>query len=207
MKVLVIDYGMGNLGSVRRALEECGAEVLVTGKPDDLAGFDRIILPGVGAFGEGMANLVEGGWPARIKQVLQDPHVTLLGICLGMQLLADRGHEGGVNPGLGLIAGEVRRLEPDSGDTRLPHVGWNQVHYRSANSLFNLIPNDSDFYFVHSYHLIPAASENIVATTPYCGGFVSAVAAGNMRGVQFHPEKSGRVGLQLLRSYLEAGSC
>ena len=207
MKALVIDYGMGNLGSVRRALEECRAEVLVSEDPDDLAEFERVLLPGVGAFGEGMANLIGAGWPPRIIEALRNPRVEMLGICLGMQLLAERGHEGGVNPGLGLILGEVKRLEPDSCDTRIPHVGWNEVHCTVPDSLFDHIPNDSDFYFVHSFHFLPAADANILATTPYCGRFVSAVRSGNVSGVQFHPEKSGRSGLQLLRNFLGARSC
>jgi glutamine amidotransferase len=204
MKVLVIDYGMGNLGSARRALEECGLDVLVSENPDHLADVDRFVLPGVGAFADGMANLNERGWPPKVREALQNPHVTMLGICLGMQLLACKGYEGGENAGLGLIAGEVRRLEPTTLDTRIPHVGWNEVHYADAEPLFAEIPNGSDFYFVHSYQFIPAASENIIATTPYCGRFVSAVRAKNVFGVQFHPEKSSRLGLKLLRNFVAA---
>lgn len=204
MKVLVIDYGMGNLGSARRALEECGLDVLVSENPDHLADVDRFVLPGVGAFGDGMANLTERGWPPKIREALQNPQVTMLGICLGMQLLADKGHEGGENVGLGLIPGDIKRLESTTPDTRIPHVGWNEVHYAHAGSLFAQIPTGSDFYFVHSYHFIPAVSENIIATTPYCGRFVSAVRANNVFGVQFHPEKSARPGLQLLRNFLAA---
>ncbi|HOX57765.1 MAG TPA: imidazole glycerol phosphate synthase subunit HisH [Candidatus Paceibacterota bacterium] len=202
MKTLLIDYGMGNLGSACRALEECGADVLVSDNPDDLEDCDRFVLPGVGAFAEGMANLNKDGWPPRMREALSNPKVEMLGICLGMQLLADQGHEGGLNCGLGLIPGEVKRLTPNSPDARIPHVGWNEVHYQAPDTLFDAVPNRSDFYFVHSYHFIPAAIGSVLATTPYCGGFVSAVRAQNVVGVQFHPEKSGRHGLQFLRNFL-----
>jgi imidazole glycerol-phosphate synthase subunit HisH len=204
MRTLVIDYGMGNLGSAQRALEECGAEVVVSDSPDDLQGVERLVLPGVGAFADGMAQLHAGGWCPGIREALGNPEARLLGICLGMQLMADRSFEGGETPGLGLIAGDVRRLEPAGSDTRIPHIGWNEVHYAEAGFLFSNIPSGSDFYFVHSFHLVPASPEAVTAVTPYCGHFVSAVQRGNVMGVQFHPEKSGRAGLQLLRNFLSA---
>jgi glutamine amidotransferase len=119
-----------------------------------------------------------------------------------MQLLADRGHEGGDIPGLGLLPGEVRRLEPHSHAEKIPHVGWNEIYPSGKSSLFNGIPGGSDFYFVHSYHLIPKYNDHVVATTPYCGRFVSAVGTGNIFGVQFHPEKSGRLGFHVLDNFL-----
>ncbi len=207
MRVLLIDYGLGNLGSARRALEECGADVVASEDPADLAKVERFVLPGVGAFGDGMSNLRERGWEAGMKDALKNPGVSMLGICLGMQLLADRGYESGEIDGLGLIGGEVRRLVPDSPNTRIPHVGWNEVHHRSMDPLFDRIPNGSDFYFVHSYHFMAAAEEHVVASTPYCNQFVSAVRCGNVAGVQFHPEKSARPGLQLLRNFLVHEPC
>lgn len=202
MKTLIIDYGMGNLASARRALEESGAEVTVADDPAALAEADRFVLPGVGAFAEGMANLRARGWPEAIRTALERPGVAMLGICLGMQLLADRGQEGGANIGLGLVPGEVVRFQPDAPETRIPHVGWNEVHYAAAEPLFAGIPDNSDFYFVHSFHFVPAQAGNVLATSPYCGSFVSAIRAHNIYGVQFHPEKSARPGLRLLRNFL-----
>jgi glutamine amidotransferase len=202
MAVLIIDYGMGNLCSVKRAFEECGADAYISDKPEDLRSATHVILPGVGAFRDGMANLTERGWIPEIKEAVMKDNIPLLGICLGMQLLADRGFEGGESEGLGLVHGEVILLEPDSPEVRIPHVGWNEIHKTGLDSLLEGIPDRTDFYFVHSYHFVPARSEYILATTPYCGSFVSAVAADNVFGVQFHPEKSSRPGFQLIGNFL-----
>jgi glutamine amidotransferase len=207
MKTLLIDYGMGNLGSARRALEECGADVVVSEDPGALEEVDRFVLPGVGSFGEGMAHLNSLGWPAKIKSALQRPHVAMPGICLGMQLLAETGFEGGENSGLGLVPGVVLRLNPPTPDTRIPHVGWNEVHYSQESRLFSAIPNKSDFYFVHSFHFLPARPADVLAYSPYCGQFVSAIGVNNVFGVQFHPEKSARPGLQILRNFLNGVLC
>lgn len=194
--------GMGNLGSVRQALEECGAEVRVSTRPEDLPWADRLILPGVGAFATGMKRLREGGWITPLNQALANPRVRLLGICLGMQLLADSGEEGGLTPGLGFLPGHVTRLNVQAATERLPHVGWNEVHPVRPHWLWEGIPDGTDFYFVHSYHLIPAQPGIALATTPYAGGFVSVIGKENILGVQFHPEKSSRPGFQLLRNFL-----
>ena len=201
MNVLVINYGMGNLGSVRRAFEECGANVLVSEDPADLAEVERIVLPGVGAFPDAMARLHSAGWPTPLRAALENPGVHLLGICLGMQLLADKGHEGSETIGLGFIPGEVTRFVPPDGE-RVPHVGWNEVRPTQPSALLNGIAPGTDFYFVHSYHFRASQSASALATTPYCGGFVSVVGAGNVTGVQFHPEKSSKPGFQLLRNFL-----
>ncbi|GAM09650.1 imidazole glycerol phosphate synthase subunit HisH [Geobacter sp. OR-1] len=200
-KTLIVDYGMGNLGSVRRAFEECGADVFISGNPSDISVADHIVLPGVGAFADGMTALNAAGWVDALRRSTTEM-IPLLGICLGMQLLADRGFEGGETEGLGLIPGEVRRLEPDSAETRIPHVGWNEVHPRCANPLFSAIAEGTDFYFVHSYHFIPLTADDIAATTPYCGTFVSALNRGTVFGTQFHPEKSSRAGFQVIRNFL-----
>lgn len=202
MKVLVIDYHMGNLASVARALEECGAEACISRRPADLENVSRFVLPGVGAFGDAMTNLRELGWIEKIHGALEQPGVAMLGICLGMQLLATKGFEGGENAGLGVIPGTVRRIEADAPTTRIPHVGWNEVDALQPDPLFREIPQGTDFYFVHSYHFSPDDSANVIARTDYSGGFASAVRRGNVFGVQFHPEKSSRPGFQLLRNFL-----
>lgn len=203
-RVSVVDYGMGNLGSVRRSLEECGARVEVIRDPARLADAGRVVLPGVGAFADGMKRLAEGGWVQAIRQKVEGG-TPLLGICLGMQLLADQGEEGGLTPGLGLISGKTIRLVADAPQTRIPHVGWNEVNAARPSAVLEGIRSGSDFYFVHSYHLVPDDRGSVIATTPFCGGFVSAVEKGSVTGVQFHPEKSSKAGLQLLKNFLKAG--
>lgn len=202
MKVLVIDYGMGNLGSVRRSLEECGAKVLVSENPADLQQASKIILPGVGAFPDGMQALRERGWADAIKNFLQDDNKSLLGICLGMQLLASSSNEGDETTGLDLIPGQVIRFVSTDKSIRIPHVGWNEVSPLNRGDLMMGIQSETDFYFVHSYHFVPDDEGSILATTPYCGHFVSAIKSGQVYGVQFHPEKSSRAGFQLLKNYL-----
>ena len=203
MKALVIDYEMGNLGSVSRSFEECGADVLISNNPDDLKYATHIILPGVGAFAEGMEHLIRGGWIEPLRRAVLEEGIPTLGICLGMQLLADRGFEKSETQGLGLISGEVKKLIPDDPETRIPHIGWNEVDAAPHSPLFSQIPNKSDFYFVHSFHFIPKDPASISAHTPYCGSFVSAVQNQNVFGVQFHPEKSSRAGFQLISAFLE----
>ena len=202
MTVLIIDYGMSNLGSIRRALEECGADVIVSDNPNDLKRAKKIILPGVGSFGDGMKNLREQGWIDKIKKEIFNSNIPLLGICLGMQLLADKGYEGGEHEGLGLIPGEVKKLRPGSKEERLPHIGWNEVHKVTSNKLLEDITDGSDFYFVHSYYFEVKYNENIIACTPYCGQFPSVINAGNVYGTQFHPEKSIPAGFKLLKNFL-----
>lgn len=200
--ILVIDYGMSNLGSIRRALEECGGDVYVSDNPDDLKKAERMILPGVGSFADGMANLNKMGWVDAIKQEVLHNKIPILGICLGMQLLAIRGFENGETDGLGLIQGEIVRLNNVDSNERIPHVGWNDVIQKKEHPLFESIINGADFYFVHSYHFVPLNSSDILAETPYCGSFISAVCRDNIIGVQFHPEKSVPSGFQLLKNFL-----
>lgn len=201
MKVIIIDYGMGNLGSVKRAFEECGGQVEISEEPRDLRQATHIVLPGVGAFTDGMGNLKERGWIKPIRETV-DEGIPLLGICLGMQLLAESGIEGGETEGLGLIRGKVDRLIPLDPNERIPHVGWNEMHLTMKDDLFGNIPDGSDFYFVHSYHFVASDPESIIATTPYCGHFASVVKNGKVFGTQFHPEKSQRIGFQLIRNFL-----
>lgn len=201
MTVLIVDYGMGNIASARRAIEECGGSVVVSDDPKSVRTADRIVVPGVGAFPQAMARLRDAGWVDVLRSAVYDDGLPLLGVCLGMQLLADEGDEVTRTQGLGLIPGRIERITPINPAERVPHVGWNEVHHRGG-PLFNGIPSGADFYFVHSYRFAPDNQDAILATTPYAGETVSAVGSGRVAGVQFHPEKSSRAGFKLLQNFL-----
>jgi glutamine amidotransferase len=205
MKILIVDYGMGNLGSVRRTFEKCGVESLVSDDFNQIEHCDKIVLPGVGAFSEAIERLKEKGWHEALKNACIKKNKSLLGICLGMQLLADASEEtenGNNVEGLGLIAGKVKRLNKIEPHEKIPHVGWNEVVFQMDSPLFQNIKSNSDFYFVHSYHLMPEYEDNILSHTPYCGNFVSAINKDSIWGVQFHPEKSSKSGIQLIKNFV-----
>lgn len=201
-RVAIIDYGMGNLGSVARAVEECGGQPIITRDASEIEAATHLILPGVGAFDMGMLNIRERGLDRMLAEQAIGKGIPLLGICLGMQVLARKGWEGAETEGLGWIDGEVKRLEPDGQRTRIPHVGWDEVFFTQASPLFEGIPSGKDFYFVHSYHLTCRRQQQVLGRTDYCGGFASVVGRERIFGVQFHPEKSQRVGLQVLKNFL-----
>jgi imidazole glycerol-phosphate synthase subunit HisH len=200
--VAIVDYGMCNLDSIRRAVEECGGSPVVTDDRSDIKHAARIVLPGVGSFADAMKNIRQRELDQVLVEQVREHGVPLLGICLGMQLLARRGEEGGDTDGLGLIDGEVVRLVPTERDHRIPHVGWNEVSPERDHPLFRGVAPRKDFYFVHSYHLRCSDDAQRLASTPYCGQFASAVARDAVMGVQFHPEKSQKAGFQLLRNFL-----
>lgn len=197
---MIIDYGMGNLNSVQRALEEVGAAVFISDSPADIRDSSALLLPGVGAFSQGMDNLLTSGMAESIKSAVSEDKIPLLGICLGMQLLADLGEEGGAMNGLGLIPGVIQKIKPHPGE-KLPHIGWNEVYPQSPHPMFKGINPGADFYFVHSYHYAQCGSAT-AAATPFAGGITSAVARDNIWGVQFHPEKSSKPGLRLLENFV-----
>ena len=201
-KVVIIDYGMSNTDSVARAVEECGGYPVVSDQASDIETANRIILPGVGAFPDAMHNIKERSLDKILHEQVIDNQIPFLGICLGMQLLATKGTEGRETAGLGWINGVVRRFEPTSNDTRIPHIGWNEVCFARESPLFENLPTNKDFYFVHSYHFCCDNEQDILARTPYCGTFVSAIGKDHIFGVQFHPEKSQRLGFQVLRNFL-----
>jgi glutamine amidotransferase len=201
-KVAIVDYEMGNIDSVARAVEECGATALVTDAASDFAEASNIILPGVGSFSEGMRNLRGKGLDEILGEQVLKEKIPVLGICLGMQLFAEKGFEGGETAGLGWISGQVELLKPDSPETKIPHIGWNEVDFFKYSPIFEGILSGKDFYFVHSYRMVCCDDDNVIATTPYCGGFISAVCRENIFGVQFHPEKSQRFGLKLMKNFL-----
>lgn len=201
-KVAIVDYGMGNLDSVVRAVEECGGCPLVTRQAADIAIADAIILPGVGAFADAMQNIRVYHLDDILSEHVLAKQTPFLGICLGMQLLATRGFEGGQTEGLGWIPGEVRQLLPAGEDLRVPHIGWNEVFVVRESPLLLGIDQQSCFYFAHSYHLVPSDDRYIIAKTKYACGFVSVTQHEMIFGVQFHPEKSQRLGFKILRNFL-----
>ena len=209
-EVTVIDYGMGNLLSVCRGLEHCGAVVTTTSNPDVILSASRVILPGVGAFSDGMAGLRHHGLDAVVREVAARG-VPLLGICLGMQMLLDESNEFGITPGLGLIPGRVVPVPSTTTDGYLqmiPHIGWNvlalpQGLERWDGSLLQEVKSGEAVYFVHSFMANPSSQDHRVADCIYGGRLVSAaIGRDNIFGCQFHPEKSGEVGLKVLRRFL-----
>jgi imidazole glycerol-phosphate synthase subunit HisH len=200
-KINIIDYGMGNLQSVRNALERIGCEVLVSSNPTMLSEADALILPGVGAFGEAMSNLHKRKLVEPLRRAVLDDGKPLLGICLGMQLLADSSDERGNHQGLSLIPGHVRAI-PESIGLRLPHIGWNDLSICMRDPLFLDLPDKSAFYFVHSYQF-ECDPAYISASTDYGVYITVAVQRNHIFGVQFHPERSQRKGLHLLRNFID----
>jgi glutamine amidotransferase len=204
VRIGVVDYGVGNLRSVRRGLEHAGAEVEVTANQQVLADSSGIVLPGVGAFGPARQKLAGTGLDEfLVGQARQGKPV--LGVCLGYQLLFDSSYEDGHNPGLGLLPGPVRRLV-ETPDRKVPHMGWNRVRQRAADILFRDIPDRAYFYFVHSYYPELKVGPEVIGTADY-GRTLSVVARrGSVAGTQFHPEKSGDNGLRLYANFVTACS-
>ena len=204
--ITVVDYGRGNLFSLARALEHLGASANVTSDPKAVEAAERLILPGVGAFGDGMENLRARGLVEPVQRYAASGR-PLLGICLGMQLLLDESDEFGSHRGLGLVPGRVTRFA-DSPEKRwkVPHVGWSRLTGAAGwtGSALAPLPEGERMYFVHSYHAVPARPEHRLAATPYAGiEFCSGLKAGAIQGFQFHPEKSGESGLRLLKEWLK----
>jgi glutamine amidotransferase len=202
--IAIVDYRMGNLGSIRNMLRRLGAEAAISGDAGEIEKADRLILPGVGAFDEAMRRLHESGLLPLLRRKVLDGGTPILGICLGMQLLTERSEEGEL-PGLGWIEGEtVRfRFDPKERGLRVPHMGWNSVKPRRADCLFHGADDETGFYFVHSYHAVLRHPEDILAETEHGYEFPSALRRGCIFGTQFHPEKSHRHGMLLLKNFLE----
>ena len=202
--IAIVDYGVGNLFSLKSSFAAIGAEAVVTADPTVLRDSDRILLPGVGAFGDAAEKLRASGLDTVVTEEAKKGK-PLLGICLGMQLLLDRGLEYGEHAGLGLIPGEVRSIrEVIPADYKIPHIGWNALNFRQPKNELLKYLEDGDFvYFVHSFHA--ASCDDVIATADYGAPLAAAVARDNVFGCQFHPEKSGAVGLNILKAFCEVG--
>jgi imidazole glycerol-phosphate synthase subunit HisH len=213
MHVAIIDYGSGNLHSAAKAFERAAREegsaltIKVTARPEDVVGADRIVLPGVGAFADCKAGLAAiPGMIEALEEAVRAQAKPFFGICVGLQLMAMRGLEHGLTPGLGWIEGEVRAIEPADPSLKIPHMGWNTLKLAREHRLLDGIPTGEEglhAYFVHSYHLVPADPDRLVATTDYGEAITAFVARDNMAGSQFHPEKSQKLGLALIANFLK----
>lgn len=201
--IAIIDYGAGNLRSVRNALVHLGADVITASAPDQIDGADKIVLPGVGAFGAGMAALRAAGFEEPLHAAVE-AGVPLIGICLGLQYLFESSDEMGLHKGLGLLPGHVTRFPVDG--PKVPHIGWNQLHVCQETPLLDGVPDGSYAYFVHSYYVEAGDPADVLATTGYGLEYASVVGRGNLFGIQPHPEKSQATGLRILKNFVEMAS-
>ena len=199
--IAIIDYDAGNIKSVEKALQKLGAEVIITKDADVILKADKVILPGVGAFGDAMANLNKYGLVEVIHQVVEKG-TPFLGICLGLQLLFERSDETPGVDGLGILKGEILRI-PEKDDLKIPHMGWNSLHLQNEGRLYRGIQEQAYVYFVHSYYLKAEEPEIVKATTDYSVNIHASVEKGNVFACQFHPEKSSDVGLSILKNFVE----
>ncbi len=200
MTLAIVDYGVGNLGSVGRALSRLGLSFQLTSRPEEIRRAELLILPGVGHFGESMGNLRERGLEAPLREAL-DRGASLLGICVGFQMLFEKSEEAPGVPGLGLLAGEVKAFGPE---LRVPHVGWNQLEGLKISPLLEGVSPGDYFYFLHSYYASASDEGAVWATTEYGGRFCSVAGRGPISGIQFHPEKSQALGLRVLSNFLSS---
>lgn len=199
--IAIIDYDAGNIKSVEKALEKLGADVVITKDPDVILNADKVILPGVGAFGDAMHNLKKYKLDEVIYQVVEKG-TPFLGICLGLQLLFERSDETPGVEGLGILKGEILRI-PEKDQLKIPHMGWNSLHLQNGGRLFQGLSEQSYVYFVHSYYLKAEEVEIVKATTEYSVNIHASVEKDNVFACQFHPEKSSDVGLQILKNFVE----
>lgn len=203
MTVAIIDHGSGNLRSAAKAFAHAGGDVVVTARADDVARASRIVLPGVGAFGDCRAGLMAlDGMVEALEDAVLRRGVPFLGICVGMQLMASRGLEGAVQDGLGWIDGTVEAIAPDDKALKVPHMGWNNLRIHQAHPLLAGLGAAPHMYFVHGYHLAAARNADVLATADHGGAVTAMVARGNIAGTQFHPEKSQALGLRLIENFL-----
>jgi imidazole glycerol-phosphate synthase subunit HisH len=200
--LLIIDYGMGNLRSVINAFAAIDCQASISKNPEDMKRAKRIVLPGVGAFGDGMANLRIGGWVDALEEEIQRKGKPFLGLCLGMQLLATKGTEHGIHNGLNWIAGISEKIPNQKGNLRVPHIGWNEVKFTKKGGLYTGLGDSQNFYFVHSYYLSPNDNTAVNGVCEYGIEFAASIEKDNIFATQFHPEKSQVAGLTVLKNFM-----
>jgi imidazole glycerol-phosphate synthase subunit HisH len=202
--IVIVDYGMGNLGSILNMIKHIGGKAVISSKVEDVKNADKLILSGVGAFDNGMKSISESGLLPVLNEKVLNERTPVLGICLGMQLLTRRSEEGRLG-GLGWVDGETVRFKftKELGGLKVPHMGWNELCVKKDSRLFLGLEDNPRFYFVHSYHLVCNDRADILSTTRYGYEFVSAVQKDNIMGTQFHPEKSHRFGMHVVRNFCE----
>lgn len=199
--IAIVDYGAGNLHSVKKALDYLNAQSIITSNPDEINNADGVILPGVGSFGHAMQSMQKSGLVSAVKDAANGDK-PFLGICLGLQLLFESSQEAQGVEGLGILKGEILTIPRDNG-LKVPHIGWNSLEIKQSNGIFKDIKEDSYVYFVHSYYLKATNQNEVAANTHYGVEINAAVQKGNVCAVQFHPEKSGDVGLKILSNFIE----
>ena len=197
--IALIDYGMGNLHSVEKALAHAGSKVKITQSPDEVRKADKVVLPGVGAFPDFIKNLHQMKLTDPILEAINQDK-PFLGICLGLHALFEESHEFGIHKGFGVLKGKVVRFDLPK-EFSIPHMGWNQIQIKKESPCLVNIPDKSHFYFVHSFHVVPEDEDVIATTTNYSGPFVSSICRGNLFACQFHPEKSQSLGIQVLENF------
>lgn len=202
--IVIIDYNMGNLGSIKNMIKKIGSNAIISSDPEDILKADKLILPGVGAFDNGMRNLECLGIIPAINYKVIKERTPILGICLGMQLFTERSEEGSLQ-GLGWISGYSKKFDftGSNFNYKIPHMGWNDIKIQKESQLFDSLSEEPRFYFVHSYYVVCNNGSDILATTEYGYEFTSAVARDNIYGTQFHPEKSHRYGMKVLENFVE----
>lgn len=211
MQIAIIDYGAGNIKSVRNAVEKVIKEknlpnftAIITNKKSDIANASHLILPGVGAFGDCILGLEKNDLISEIKKQVLINKKPFLGVCVGMQVMADFGYEDGEYKGLGLISGEVKKIDSQNNSLKIPHMGWNNIEILQNNhKIFQNISNNEHFYFANSYHFIAKNKNELVAEVCYGQKITAIIAKENILGIQFHPEKSGEVGLAILENFIK----
>jgi glutamine amidotransferase len=202
MSIIIIDYNMGNPVSIKNMIKRIGYDAIITANANEIMSAKKCILPGVGAFDAAMNNLIQLDLTKILKLKILEEKIPVLGICLGMHLMTNRSEEG-KEPGFGFIDAEVKKFSFESKSLKIPHMGWNLINIKKNNKLLTDLPIEPRFYFVHSFYVHCNNEEHIITTTNYGNNFVSSFEKENIMGVQFHPEKSHKFGMQLLKNFIE----
>lgn len=204
IKVAIINYGIGNIRSLYNSLKKIEIEAEIITDPETIYKFDKVFLPGVGSYKDAIEKIKKIGWDKAIKNFLSNQNKSLFGICVGMQILSTYGYEHGISNGLDIIKGEILRMDEHGCELKLPHIGWNNIKVLNKNLLTENLNNEDNFYFVNSYSFKTVNSNELIATTSYGIEFPSIINKQNVFGTQFHPEKSSKAGIQILKNFINA---